>query len=73
MYRTSGKYAAPAVKRFGGAVTQNTPKKANGKAVASAQQDLLEEARLMGLSDTQILRVQKNPSLLSRLVGKLTK
>jgi hypothetical protein len=74
MYRTSGKYAAPAVKRFGGAVTENTPKKTNGKnGGVSAQQDLLAEARSLGLSDTQILRVQKNPSLLSRLVGKLTK
>jgi len=71
MYRTSGKYAAPAVKRSG-TVTANTPKKAH-KVAAPAQQDLLEEARAMGLSDTQILRVQKNPSLLSRLVGKLTK
>jgi hypothetical protein len=34
---------------------------------------MLEEARLLGLSDTQMIRVQKNPSLLSRLVGKLSK
>jgi len=73
MYRTSGKYAAPAVKRSAGTITANTPKKINKTASSSPQQDLLEEARAMGLSDTQILRVQKNPSLLSRLVGKLTK
>lgn len=38
-----------------------------------SQRDLLEEARSLGLSETAIHRVQKNPSLLSRLVGKLTK
>jgi hypothetical protein len=54
-------------------VTENTPKKASKNGGAPAQQDLLAEARSLGLSDTQILRVQKNPSLLSRLVGKLTK
>jgi hypothetical protein len=74
MYRTSGKYAAPAVKRSG-AVGNNTPlKKAGaGKSMPPSQRDLVEEARSLGLSDTQIIRVQKNPSLLSRLVGKLTK
>jgi hypothetical protein len=74
MYRTSGKYAAPAVKRSG-TVGNNTPLKraSAGKTVPPSQHDLVEEARSLGLSDTQIIRVQKNPSLLSRLVGKLTK
>jgi len=65
--------AAPATKR--GATTTKKPaaQKQKAKPARSLQQDLLSEAKLLGLTDTQVLRVQKNPSLLSRLVGKLTK
>jgi len=75
--RPAPRTATPPTKRAPAHTT--TPKssaapKAGGKtAHKSLQQDMLDEARLLGLSETAILRVQKNPSLLSRLVGKLTK
>jgi hypothetical protein len=68
--------AAPATKRAPATATPAANKKPttrSGYAVDPNQQQLLEEARLLGLTDTAILRVQKNPSLLTRLVGKLGK
>jgi hypothetical protein len=66
--------AAPATKRAPVAPTANKkPPTRSGFVADPKQQQLLEEARLLGLSDTAILRVQKNPSLLTRLVGKLGK
>lgn len=59
---------APAVKRSTAAPVHK--KSTATKANRSAQEDLLDEAQLLGLTDTQILRVRKNPSLLSRLLGK---
>lgn len=49
-------------------------KKPNGRTVKPLidhdADDFTKEARALGLSDTQIVRVQKNPSLLSRLLGR---
>lgn len=49
-------------------------KKTNGRTVKPLidhdTDALTKEARMLGLSDTQIVRVQKNPSLLSRLLGR---
>jgi hypothetical protein len=59
---------SPAVKRAATAPAQKKPPAAKG--TRSLQEDLLDEAQLLGLTDTQILRVRKNPSLLSRLLGK---
>ncbi|MBC7984608.1 MAG: hypothetical protein H7Y02_12220 [Candidatus Obscuribacterales bacterium] len=73
--RPAGKYAAPAV-RNGPAVKAPVARKSapvSRNSTQVRQHDLVSEARSLGLSDTQILRVKKNPSLLSRLVGKLTK
>jgi hypothetical protein len=65
--------AAPATKRAATTAKKPAVQKPKGKGTRSLQQDLLNEAKMLGLTDTQIIRVQKNPSLLSRLVGKLTK
>ena len=72
--RVTGKYAAPAV-RYNSSTNAPMKKRAPNAAATTSnlQRDLLDEAKSLGLSDTQILRVKKNPSLLSRLVGKLTK
>jgi hypothetical protein len=69
--RSTGKYAAPAVKRSAplAAKKGNSPRAASAKITNKD----LEEARLLGLSETAIRRVERNPSLLSRLVDKLTK
>jgi hypothetical protein len=71
--RTVARAATPATKHA--PLKAATPKKpVKPKLELSPEQrSMLEEARMLGLTDTQILRVQKNPSLLSRLVGKLTK
>lgn len=49
-------------------------KKPNGRTVKPLidrnVDEVTREARMLGLSDTQIVRVQKNPSLLSRLLGR---
>ena len=41
--------------------------------LSAEERTAVREARLLGLSETAIRRVEHNPSLLSRLVGKLTK
>jgi hypothetical protein len=52
------------------AAKKNAARPGNGKSISQKQ---LSEARMLGLSDTAIRRVEENPSLLSRLVDKLTK
>jgi hypothetical protein len=66
--------ATPATKRAPtSSAASKKPTSRSSPPLDPQQQSLLDEARLLGLSDTAILRVQKNPSLLSRLVGKLGK
>jgi hypothetical protein len=72
--KVAPRIAPPATKRAAHTATQaKKPGRTAKPTTRTAQQDMLEEARLLGLSDTQMIRVQKNPSLLSRLVGKLSK
>jgi hypothetical protein len=80
--RIASKYAAPAVKRATQSINARKPlankthgKSASGKYahLSAHERGAITEARLLGLSDTAIRRVEHNPSLLSRLVGKLTK
>jgi hypothetical protein len=52
------------------AAKKNGARPANGRSISQKE---LSEARALGLSETAIRRVEENPSLLSRLVGKLTK
>jgi hypothetical protein len=63
------KSAPPATKSAH--ITTSGKRTAPAKGAGSdGQHDMLDEASLLGLTDTQILRVRKNPSLLSRLLGK---
>jgi hypothetical protein len=84
--RITGKYAAPAVRHArqgtgntnmplsaGTNAGNRTGNKSSSNAPFNGQVDLLDDAALLGLSDSQILRVKSNPSLLSRLVNKLTR
>jgi hypothetical protein len=65
--------ATPPTKRAPVSPAANKKPTRSGFVADPKQQQLIEEARQLGLSDTAILRVQKNPSLLTRLVGKLGK
>jgi hypothetical protein len=72
--RPMARAAVPATKRATEpSQTSKKPASHHAKPAHTPQQDMLDEAALLGLTDTQILRVRKNPSLLSRLVGKLGK
>jgi hypothetical protein len=72
--RPMARAAVPATKRATEpSPTNKKPASHHAKPAHTPQQDMLDEAALLGLTDTQILRVRKNPSLLSRLVGKLGK
>jgi hypothetical protein len=66
------KSAAPAVKRSAPiAAKKNAARKTNGKPIARKE---LDEARMLGLSETAIRRIDpSSTSLFSRLVDKLTK
>jgi hypothetical protein len=66
------KAAAP-VKRSAPVMNGKAPKKSAKTTRNAVSQDEIDEARLLGLSETAIRRVEHNPSLLSRLVDKLTK
>lgn len=67
--KTASKSSA-AVKRSPPLGAKKNGARPAGKAISQKE---LSEARLLGLSDTAIRRVEENPSLLSRLVDKLTK
>ncbi|HYM34783.1 MAG TPA: hypothetical protein VET48_05260, partial [Steroidobacteraceae bacterium] len=75
-----GKSATPATKRSASTTARKTSgTKVNGKPLTSKYAHLsveertaIKEARMLGLSETAIRRIAPN-SLLSRLVGKLTK
>jgi hypothetical protein len=64
------KSALPATKRAPIAAAPGKKTAPVKGAKSNGQHDMLDEASLLGLTDTQILRVRKNPSLLSRLLGK---
>jgi hypothetical protein len=69
--KSASKSAASSVKRSAPMAAKKTSGRvANGKSVSRKE---ISEARMLGLSETAIRRVEHNPSLLSRLVGKLTK
>jgi hypothetical protein len=69
--KSIGKTAPAAVKR---SAPMNSKKSAPGRTTpGKSPRPNLDEARLLGLSETAIRRVERNPSLLSRLVDKLTK
>jgi hypothetical protein len=63
------KSAPPATKSASMAAPGKKTAPAKGMG-SKGQHDMLDDASLLGLTDTQILRVRKNPSLLSRLLGK---
>jgi hypothetical protein len=65
----------PAAKRSPSPAARKPTKAKSGKyAHLSVEERVaIKEARMLGLSDTAIRRVDHNSSLLSRLVGKLTK
>jgi hypothetical protein len=74
--KPAAKSAAPATKRAAPAARGNTGATGKHKALQpkrSLSEELLEEARQVSLSESAIRKLPKNDSLLSRLVGKLTK
>lgn len=73
--RAAVKASAPAVRTApsGRPTGKRTVAPNKPRPYPPSQSDLLlSEAQRLGLSDTAIIRVKKNPSLLARLVGKLT-
>ncbi len=71
---TAAKAAPPATRRSAPlARTSSTGKHKALQTKKSLQEQLLDEAREVQLSESAIRKLPKNDSLLSRLVGKLTK
>jgi len=76
--RTAAKAATPAARRsalLNGAKGGKTGTTGRHKAMAprSLSQELLEEARAVQLSESAVRKLPRHSSLLSRLVGKLTR
>ncbi len=69
--KSASKSAAAPVKRSAPLAAKKTTAHRTAHGKVSSKD--LDEARLLGLSETAIRRVERNPSLLSRLVDKLTK
>lgn len=77
-HQALGSAAKAAAKSAPPAIRRSAPTDATGRHKAlpvrkSLEQQLLEEARDIELSESAIRKLPKNHSLLSRLVGKLTK
>lgn len=71
--KPAAKSAGPATKRSSGSSKTSVTGKYKALPKKSLSQQLLEEAREVELSESAIRKLPKNDSLLSRLVGKLTK
>jgi hypothetical protein len=73
--RVTGKYAAPTMRRprMGNTNVPLTNPNTKPRNTSFDATDISGDAALLGLSDSQIMRVKDNPSLLSRLVDKLTR